>query len=136
MLIKCLGWNRTFIPGRILSVVIGSMTATRARTCAIVCAPVDRPADDAFWLRQAELLEGRKDPRGEFLRLDRGLSARVPLDDFNSAHQARYRKLLHLLGPHPSGDQEPARVRGHPLDLPLAHHGSGTGGVDAMPVTS
>ena len=67
---------------------------------AIVCAPVDRPADDDVWLGYAEFLEDRNDPRGEFLRLDRGLSARVPLDDFNSPHQARYRKLFHLLRPY------------------------------------
>jgi hypothetical protein len=63
---------------------------------AIVCLPPDQAADDAVWLRNAELLEGRKDPRAEFLRLDRGLSAQGPLDELAPAHQARYRQMAAL----------------------------------------
>ncbi len=67
---------------------------------AIVCVPPEQPTDDAVWLRYAELLESRKDPRGEFLRLDRGLSVQGSLDELTSVHQARYRQLLHLLRPY------------------------------------
>ena len=55
---------------------------------AIVCVPPEQPTDDAVWLRYAELLERRKDPRGEFLRLDRGLSVQGSLDELTSVHQA------------------------------------------------
>ena len=67
---------------------------------AMLCRSPDQTADDAVWLRYAELLESRNDPRGEFLRLDRRLSARGPLDDSDSANQARYRQLLHRLRPY------------------------------------
>lgn len=67
---------------------------------AILGFAQDQAADDSVWLRYAKMLEGRKDPRGEFLRLAHRLSARGPRDEFTSAQRARYRQLLQLLRPY------------------------------------
>jgi uncharacterized protein (TIGR02996 family) len=57
-------------------------------------------ADAAVWLRYAEFLEDRNDPRGEFVRLEHLLSARDSPEAVASIHQARYARLLELLEPY------------------------------------
>jgi hypothetical protein len=69
---------------------------------SILNVSTGRAVDDTVWLRSAEFLDKKQDPRGEFLRLDHRLSSQSPPDEITSAQRTRYRGLLHLVSPLPT----------------------------------